>query len=66
MTKITVADLAAESVELLPSRDTLLLNIGSVNWSGVLASNTAAALNLGTVASVANAQAGQSITVVQF
>ncbi|WP_430296179.1 hypothetical protein [Sinomonas sp. B1-1] len=66
MTKLSTADLATETVELLPSRDTMVLNVLSANIAGVVAANTAAALNVGTALSAATAVAGQSINVVQL
>ncbi|GAA2200132.1 hypothetical protein [Sinomonas flava] len=65
MQKITTADLAAEDIELLPSRDTMLANLGSLNWALVGATNTALAANVLTIGSVATAGAVQSINVIQ-
>lgn len=62
MTKLTLTELAAESVELLPSRDTLFFNI---NLAQVVASNSSLALNAVTWGSLANSQAGQWISVSQ-
>ncbi|HKU11075.1 hypothetical protein [Sinomonas terrae] len=62
MTKLTMTDLAAETVELLPSRETLVFDL---NWTGILASNSSVALNAVTLGSVANSAAGQFITVTQ-
>lgn len=63
MTKLTVTDLAAESVELLPGRDTLLLNF---NWASVVASNSSNAVNAFTLLSGAASEANQGIAVVQL
>ena len=62
MTKITAAELAAETVELLPGRDTLFLD---ANWAGIVATNTSLALNAATWGSVANSTAFQGIAVWQ-
>uniref|UniRef100_UPI0039EFD6C9 hypothetical protein n=1 Tax=Sinomonas sp. G460-2 TaxID=3393464 RepID=UPI0039EFD6C9 len=62
MTKLTMTDLAAETVELLPGRETLVFD---ANWAGILATNSSVALNAVTLASVANSAAGQFITVTQ-
>jgi hypothetical protein len=63
MTKLTITELAAESVELLPGRDTLFLNF---NWANVLASNSSNAVNVFTLGSGAASQANQGIAVVQL
>ncbi|WP_422935878.1 hypothetical protein [Sinomonas sp. P47F7] len=63
MQKLTKADLAAESVELLPGRETLLWDR---NIAGILASNTSFAVNAATVLSAANSTALQGVTVTQF
>ncbi|MDQ4504185.1 hypothetical protein [Sinomonas sp. ASV322] len=62
MTKLTITELTAETVELLPGRETLVFD---GNWAGILASNSSVALNAMTIASVANSGAGQFITVTQ-
>ncbi|GAB3281093.1 hypothetical protein GCM10027449_22210 [Sinomonas notoginsengisoli] len=62
MTKITAVELAAETVELLPGRDTLLFD---ANLAGIWASNSSLALNVGTVFSQANSAAVQTIVVSQ-
>lgn len=62
MTKLTLTDLAAETIELLPSRETL---VGDLNVAGILASNLSLAANVGTVFSSAHSGAGQGIAVVQ-
>lgn len=62
MTKITTAELASETVELLPGRDTLFFN---TNWSGIVASNSALALNVAGVLQNAQAAAVQTIVVSQ-
>ncbi|MDQ4489102.1 hypothetical protein RBS60_02680 [Sinomonas sp. ASV486] len=62
MQKLTTADLAAESVEMLPSRETLFLD-----WNAALisASNTSVALNADTWFSRASSAALQMISVNQ-
>jgi hypothetical protein len=62
MTKITTAELAAETVELLPGRDTLLWDYNTV---GIWATNSSLALNVGTLFSQANSAAVQTIYVAQ-
>lgn len=61
MTKFTATELAAETVELLPDRDTLV----TFNWAGVIASNSSVALNLLTSHSTATSGAWQAILVNQ-
>ncbi|NUP74098.1 MAG: hypothetical protein HOQ07_05535 [Sinomonas sp.] len=63
MQKLTKAELAAEEVELLPSRETLVLDH---NFAGILASNASFAVNAATVLSAASSAALQSVTVTQF
>lgn len=62
MQKLTLTDLAAETVEMLPSRETLVLD-----WNTALisATNTSVALNAGTWFSSANSTAVQVINVIQ-
>lgn len=62
MQKLTAAELAGETVELLPGRETLL---GDFNVAGVLASNASLAANVVTAFSSANSTALQGILVVQ-
>ena len=59
--EITLAELEALEVELLPSREAL----GAFNWAGVLASNSSTALNVLTVGSAAYSQANQGIVIYQ-
>ena len=63
MQKLTKAELAVEEVELLPGRETLLLDH---NLAAILASNTSMAVNAATVLSAANSAALQSVSVTQF
>lgn len=64
-TVLTTAALAAETAELLPGRETLLLDI-SVNASPVIGINLGMALNAATIGSVANAGAWQELVSVNF
>lgn len=61
-TNLTFAELDSEMVSLLPSKETLFLNH---NWANIYASNSSLALNAGTLFSVANSFAGQTIQVAQ-
>lgn len=62
MTKLTLTELTSQSVELLPTRDTLILD---ANWAEILASNTSMAANIGTLCSSATSAAVQVIGVSQ-
>jgi hypothetical protein len=62
--ELTFADLDTERVELLPARETLFV-FGNHNWAAVYASNSSAAVNIGTIASLANSQANQAVIVSQ-
>jgi hypothetical protein len=64
MTKLTAADLAAETVELLPDRDTLF-SFTKINWAAVYATNSSTALNVLTLGSEANSAALQYVNVSQ-
>jgi hypothetical protein len=59
--EITLTELAALDVELLPSREAL----GAFNFAGVLASNSSTALNVLSVGSAAYSQANQVIIISQ-
>ncbi|HZQ85897.1 MAG TPA: hypothetical protein VFA83_13705 [Acidimicrobiales bacterium] len=59
--ELTAAELEAESAATLPARHLLAL----FNWAGIGATNTALALNVGSLMSNATAVAGQSIVVTQ-
>ena len=63
MTELTIHDLATETAELLPTRETL--DWFSPNFASVYASNSALALNAASVFSYANASALQSVIVSQ-
>lgn len=62
MHALTAADLADQHAELLPSRDTLFLNI---NVAPVIGVNTAIAVNAATINSSAQAFAWQQLSVWQ-
>ncbi len=61
-TEISITELEAESVQMLPSRETLFFN---TNWANVVASNSSMALNAASLNSLANSAAYQSINVSQ-
>lgn len=62
MTKLTLTELAAESVELLPSRETLAWD---TNMAVIMASNMSIAANVASLCSTANSTAVQLIAVHQ-
>ncbi len=64
-TTITFAELDAEAVALLPSKETLYWGHSSSNWAAISATNSSMALNAATFFSQANSAALQSITVNQ-
>jgi hypothetical protein len=59
---LTIAELDAQSVELLPSKETLYFD---TNWAAVFASNSSLAVNAATLLSSANSAALQNIYVYQ-
>lgn len=61
-TELTITELEAESVQMLPARETLFFN---TNWANVVASNSSMALNAASLNSLANSAAYQSIHVSQ-
>jgi len=61
MNALTFEELRGESVELLPSRETL----GFFNWANVSATNLAISQNAATVLSLAHAAANQTVVVAQ-
>ncbi|MDQ4489099.1 hypothetical protein RBS60_02665 [Sinomonas sp. ASV486] len=63
MQKLTVAELAAETVELLPGRETL---VGDLNLVGIVATNTSMAANVLAICSSASSVAAQGIFVNQY
>ncbi len=64
MQKLTITELDAQAVELLPNKETLFFNSNS-NWAGVFASNSSLAVNAATILSSAMSAAVQSIAVTQ-
>ena len=62
MTAVSITELTAESAELLPTRETLFFD---TNIAGVYASNTALAVNAGSLLANAQAAAFQAVTVIQ-
>ncbi|WP_334171298.1 hypothetical protein [Sinomonas sp.] len=66
MTKLTAEELAAETVELLPDRDTLwTFDFTKVNLASVYATNSSTALNVLALGSTANSGAWQNVAVLQ-
>lgn len=61
-TMYTITEIEAQHVELLPAKETLLLN---TNFAAIWASNSSLALNAATVLSAANSAAVQTIVVGQ-
>jgi hypothetical protein len=62
-TELSITELEAESVQLLPSRETLFFN---TNWANVVASNSSMALNAASLNSWATSTATQNINVTQL
>jgi len=62
---LTIAELEAETTELLPTRETLAFGFGNNNWAAVYASNSSLALNAASIYAVASSNALQSVTVMQ-
>ena len=62
---VSSTDLIAETAELLPRRETLLLDF-SINASPVIGINLGMALNAATIGSVANAGAWQELVSFNF
>jgi hypothetical protein len=62
-TEITITELEAETLELLPARETL--TFGNANWAHVAASNSSMALNAASYFSNAQSAAVQTIHVYQ-
>lgn len=60
---LSIAELESEHTELLPVRETLWF--GNTNWAAVYASNSSLALNAGSLASMANSTAVQTVVVTQ-
>ncbi len=62
---LTIAELEAETTELLPTRETLAFGFGNNNWAAVYASNSSLALNAASIFASANSAAVQTIVVGQ-
>ncbi len=62
MQHITLTELDAQAVELLPSKETLFFDS---NWAAVSASNASYAVNAATLLSSAYSSATQYVTVIQ-
>jgi len=62
MQHITLTELDAQAVELLPSKETLFFE---ANWAAVSASNASYAVNAATLLSLANSSATQHVAVIQ-
>jgi len=63
--RITFAELDAEAVALLPSKETLYWGHHSTNWAAISATNSSLALNAASFFSQANSAAVQTIAVAQ-
>lgn len=63
MKELTLQELEGQQVELLPSRETLFLDL---NWADITATNTSVAMNVGSYFSSANSLALQSVHVAQL
>ncbi len=61
--ELTFTELDAESIELLPARETL--SHGNFNWASVYASNSSLALNAASYWSTASSTATQNVGVWQ-
>lgn len=65
MKELTIQELESQSVELLPSRETLYFGGDSINLASVYANNTSVALNAASLFSEAHSSAVQNIAVLQ-
>jgi hypothetical protein len=61
-TELTLQDLEAERVDLLPAKETLHFN---VNWANVWASNSSLAFNAASLYATAHSSAYQTVVVNQ-
>jgi hypothetical protein len=61
--ELTISELDAQLIELLPARETL--NFGNNNWAAVYASNSSLALNAASLYASANSMAVQNISIHQ-
>ena len=64
MRELTITELEAETVELLPARETLFFNVHN-NYAAVWASNSSTALNVLSLGSVAASSANQAVIIGQ-
>ena len=62
--ELTITELDAEFIELLPERETLS-GFGNFNWAAVYASNSSLALNAASINAAASSTATQTIQVAQ-
>ena len=63
MRKLTIEELTAQSVDLLPEKETLFFDS---NWADVYATNSSLAVNAATVLSAAYSDASQAVIVEQY
>lgn len=63
MQKLTLEELRAQSVDLLPEKETLFFDS---NWADVYATNSSLAVNAATVLSAAYSDASQAVIVEQY
>jgi hypothetical protein len=62
--ELTISELDAEFIELLPERETLS-GFGNFNWAAVYATNSSLALNAASINAAAVSTAAQSVNVIQ-
>lgn len=62
--ELTITELDAEFIELLPERETLS-GFGNFNWASVVASNSSLALNAASFNAAAMSSANQTIQIAQ-
>ena len=65
MQKLTLTELEGQTVELLPSKETLLFDFPT-NWSSVYASNSSLAVSALTLGSYTSSGAWQAVFVSQY
>ena len=65
MQKLTLTELDGQSVELLPSKETLLFDFPT-NWASVYASNSSLAVSALTLGSYTSSGAWQAVLVSQY
>jgi hypothetical protein len=64
MQKLTLTELEGQTVELLPSKETLLFDFPT-NWSSIYASNSSLAVSALTLGSYTSSGAWQAVLVSQ-